>query len=56
MTYAAAADINDIIKSLRKSSKALFTWFKNDLLKSNADKSHVLVHFSEYESVRMSIM
>ena len=32
--------INDVITSLEKSPKALFEWFKNKLLKSNADKYH----------------
>ena len=35
--------INDVITSLEKSPKALFKWFKNKLLKSNADKYHLIV-------------
>ena len=36
--YVIADDINGVITSLEKASKALFEWFENNLLKSNADK------------------
>ena len=32
--------------SLEKASKALFEWFENNLLKSNATKCHLLVSSS----------
>ena len=45
--YAIVDDINSVITSLKKTSKALFEWFENDLLKSNADKCHLLVSSSD---------
>ena len=36
--YIVASDINGVITSLKKSSKAFFEWFKYKLLKSNGDK------------------
>ena len=51
--YVAAADVSGVITSLKKSSKALFEWFKNSPLKSNADKYHLLVSSSENASIRV---
>ena len=36
--YATANDIDSLIASLEEASKSLFTWFHNNLMKSNADK------------------
>ena len=33
----------DVIASLQQVSDALFNWFKNNRLKNNFDKCHVLV-------------
>ena len=41
--YVIAVDINGVIASLEKASKALFGWFENNLLKSNADKFNLFV-------------
>ena len=49
-----ADDINGVIKSLEKSFKALFELFKNNLLKSNADKCHLLAISSENVSIRLN--
>ena len=38
--YVIADDISGLISSSEKASKALFEWFENNLLKSNADKCH----------------
>ena len=35
---ATANDIDSLIASLEETSKSLFTWFDNNLMKSNADK------------------
>ena len=37
-SYVFADDINGVMASLEKASKALFEWFENNLLKSNVDK------------------
>ena len=36
--YVVTDDINRAIKSRENTSKALFEWFENNLLKSNAEK------------------
>ena len=45
--YVIADDINGVITSLEKASKALFEWFENNLLKSNAKKCDLLVSSSD---------
>ena len=52
--YVIADDINDVIASLEKAKKALFEWFENNVLKSNADKCHLLVSSSDAVSTRVS--
>ena len=49
-----ADDINGVTTSLEKASKALFEWLENNLLKSNADKCHLLVSSSEAVNLRVS--
>ena len=36
-------NIDNVIASLEQVSDALFNWFKNNRLKNNVDKCHVLV-------------
>ena len=52
--YVIADDVNGVIASLEKALKTLFKWFENNLLKSNADKCHLLVHSSDAISLRVS--
>ena len=52
--YVIADDINGVIASLEKASKALFEWFENNLLKGNADKYHLLIRSSDAVNVRIS--
>ena len=40
--YATANDIDSLITSLVEASKSLFTWFDNNLMKSNVYKCHLL--------------
>ena len=37
----------DDINTLEASSLPLFTWFNNDFMKANSDKSHILLSCSE---------
>ena len=37
--YATANDIDSLIASLEEASKSSFSWFDNNLMKSNADKA-----------------
>ena len=53
-SYIVADDINVVITSLEKASKALFEWFENNLLKSNAHKCHLLASSNDAVSIRVS--
>ena len=48
-----ASNVNDLIISLEQTSNGLSEWFKNNLLKSNADKCHFLVNTND--RVRMNV-
>ena len=50
--YATANDIDSLIASLEEASKFLFTWFDNNLMKSNADKCHLLVSSNEKVTIK----
>ena len=39
--------------SLEEASKSLFTWFDNNLMKSNADKCHLLVSSNEKVTIKI---
>ena len=56
LKYIFVEDMNGVIKYVENMSKALFEWFRNNLLKSNADKCHRLVNLSikvsEYDASR----
>ena len=51
--YATANDIDSLIASLEEDSKSIFTWFENNLMKSNADICHLFVSSNEEVSVEM---
>ena len=51
--YATANDIDSLIVSLEKASNSLFTWFDKNLVKSNADKCHLLVISNEKVTIKM---
>ena len=53
--YVIANDINGVITSLVKASKALFEWFENNLLKSNANKCHLLVSSSDAVNLKVNM-
>ena len=51
--YATANDIDSLIASLEEASKSLFTWFDNNLMKSNFDKFHLLVSSNEKVTIKI---
>ena len=53
MPYATANDIDNLIASLEEPSKSLFNWFDNNLVKSNADKCHLLVSSKEKVTIKI---
>ena len=48
-----ASNVNDLIISLEQTSNGLSEWFKNNLLKSNADKCHFLVNTNDRVSMNV---
>ena len=51
--YVTANDVDSLIASLKEASKSLFTWFDNNLMKSNADKCHLLVSSNEKVTIKI---
>ena len=43
MPYISANNINEVILSLEKATDTLFKWFIDNVMKSNAEKFHLLV-------------
>ena len=52
--YVITDNINGVIASLEKASKALFEWFDSNLLKTNAEKCHLLVSSSDAINLRVN--
>ena len=48
-----ADNVDDLITSLEQASNGLLEWFKNNVLKSNADKCHLLVSTNDRLSVNV---
>ena len=53
-SYAMADDINGVIASLEKGSKALLAWFENNLLKCIGGKYNLLVSSIDTLSIKVS--
>ena len=53
MPHATANDIESLIASLEEGSKFLFVWFDNNLMKSNADKCHLLISSNEKITIKI---
>ena len=53
ISYASANVIDSLIASLEEASRSLFTWFNNNLMKSNADKCHLLVISNEKVTIKI---
>ena len=51
--YMIADNVDDLITSLEQASNGLFEWFKSNLLKSNADKCHLLVSTNDRRSMNV---
>ena len=46
--YISADDIDGVIKSFEEASATLFKWFNDNLMKSNADKCHLLIQYKQH--------
>ena len=51
--YMIADNVDDLTISLEQASNGLFEWFKNNPLKSNADKFHLLVSTNDRVSMNV---
>ena len=51
--YMIADNVDDLITSLEQASNGLFEWFKNNLLKSKAEKCHLLVSTNDRVSMNV---
>ena len=51
--YVCRKDITSVIKSLEDAAEIVFTWFKNNQMKSNEDKCHVVL--STHEDMHVKI-
>ena len=51
--YVCGKDITSVIKSLEKAAGIVFTWFKNNQMKGNEDKCHVVL--STHEDMHVKI-
>ena len=51
--YMIADNVDDLITSLEQASNGLFEWFKNNLLKSNADKCRLLASTNDRVSMNV---
>ena len=45
--YTVKENKESVINALEASSLSLFTWFNNNFMKPNSDKSHILLSYSE---------
>ena len=50
-SYMIADNVNDLITSHEQAFNGLFEWFRNNLLKINAGKSHLLVGTNDRVSI-----
>ena len=51
--YMIAENVDDLITSLEQASDSFFKWFKNNRLRSNADKYHLLVSANDRVSMNV---
>ena len=51
--YNAGDNIEEVILSLRESSKKLFKWFSDNQMKSNGDKCHLIVSTNDTAEIQI---
>ena len=51
--YVSGKDIEEVIQSLEEASKILLKWFSDNLMKSNANKCHLLVSTGNNVNIRI---
>ena len=52
--YACSSDIDSVILKLQKITERIFTWFHNNNLISNHEKSHLIVSAKENLEIQVS--
>ena len=55
MSFIVKNCVDNVIASLEQVSDALFNWLKNNRLKSNADKYHVLVSTNKPVGIKSGV-
>ena len=53
-SYCIGKTPEEVISQLEKSSKSIFEWFENNVMKANPDKCHLLL--SKNENLRQILM
>ena len=51
--FTSANNIDDLIDSLEKAASSLLKWFKDNLIKGNPDKCHLLVSTNEKTKINI---
>ena len=51
--YVNANNMDRVVKSLEEASNQLFKWFSDNIMKSNADKCHLLVSTNNTVNIRV---
>ena len=52
--YMASDKMDDLVTSFEQASKILLQWFENNLLKSNAEKCHLLLRTNEVLNINVA--
>ena len=53
--HMSVVKITSVIKSLENAAEIVFTWFKNNQMKGNEDKCHVVLSTHEDMHVKIGI-
>ena len=52
--YTPDVNLNTVLEKLKNSTRAIFRWFKENQMKANPDKCHLLVTTSALTSVNIN--
>ena len=52
--YTSDVNLNSVLEKLKSSTRAIFRWFKENQMKANPDKCHLLVTTSALTSVNLN--
>ena len=52
-SYISANNVNEVIHCLEKTTDSLFKWFSDNIMKSSADKHHLLVSTNNTVNIKI---